>query len=312
MVARYHYCAYARRLRLGDSRSGFGAGRVDYADESRKPLIAFDEGYIRGKHIDYFIRQRDDAQRVGGERVVHVRKGLHGVEVVTVEGQTVERALGQDEVTPSVYLVHGGHHFARRRKGNFGNLFIFCLKGAVIYPLVERQAHYRALGGVTEDAGRAVVVFPYRRRAGEAELFDEVDLVVIEGVGFGHGLTAAHPKALYGHLVHGQRTRLVGADYRGRTERFDSLHLADERVLCRHLFCALREYERDNERKRFGHRRHGERYGDHYHVHGQHAAALYEADDEEHYCRHYGDAAYYFAHLIEAHLQGRFLLLCIL
>ena len=158
----------------------------------------------------------------------------------TIEGNAVERALGEHEISPFRAAHDDGHHLARGRERDLPHFLVLLAQMLVVDALRLGEGDDRRLRGIADDLFLPVVVPADGCRAGKGELLQKAHLLPVKVRVLGHGLGAVHPEPLDGHFVHGERARLVRTDDGGTAQRLHRLHLPDERVLCRHLLGALR------------------------------------------------------------------------
>nr|WP_232547115.1 hypothetical protein [Propioniciclava soli] len=258
-----------------DGLDGFGTRRVDDADdalegEALARIVA--EIAVRGA-----AGGGQDAQAVGGELVddalpvgaVEVGGGVRVVGVRLV-GAQVEDPVGRALEEHDVVTV--------RRRGLDGHVFVVGVErdvvGAPVAVGVEvdlgGQRHQGALGGLAAD-GPALVLTPQLGVVGhghgghegaEIGVVVEADLGAVErdlavgGIALARHLVAVGGRddRAGGHLVGGERARLVGADRGHRTKGLDRGHGARDGVAVRHRRDAAGQRDRQDRGQTFGDR----------------------------------------------------------
>ncbi len=211
----------------------------------------------------------------------------------------VGRALGVLLKAAVESLHHNGHHLAARIERSLAHARMLLAKagqarlGGIVYQ--------RALGGLAHGlAGLGIPLgIGAQRHAGEE-------------LGLGRGeLVLDH-----GHLVLGERARLIGANHLRAAERLHGGELADNRLAAGHLGHTERKHDGDHGHQTLGDGGDSKRHGNHKGVeqgrgvthHVAHAVAqdVHTKDNHADHDNHDGEDA---AELGELNLQGRELLL---
>ena len=261
MVACDHLHPDAGAPAFGDGGDGFGAGRVDQADETDEGELPVEIGLVeyglRGRHRA--LGNGKHPLPFGGEPfnhrlpVVSVER-RHAAPVAALVAAEREHRLGRalqvDLRMSLVIVVQRGHVAVRRIEGD----------GVGAAPLVEasqsgasdlaRQREQRAFHGIALDLPAGPGVLQQRvvtKRSGEGDLgqngvFVRRDPVVLpKDRALGSIAVTGHPIEPPGggeagdrHGVAGEGAGLVRADHRHRAQRLDGGQLTHDGIAPRH------------------------------------------------------------------------------
>ena len=196
--------------------------------------------------------------------------------------------------------VHRDHALGLAAERDLGNAWVLALHRRAVQPAFFRSDNQRRFGRVAQDGGIAVLAVDLRVVAQQADPQREVQWLIgarlevlfrdaelpgrrIAGAGDLEPAFTDLERA-DGHLIAGQRPRLVGADYRRRAERFDGGQAANKRVHARHALHPQRQRHGSHGRQALGHRR--DRQRDAHLEHVQEAVAPQPAGHHDHRAEH--------------------------
>ena len=297
VVAGDHDHADACTLRRGDRRLGLRARRVDDAQNADKDQFLLQRLHFGvGCGLIALMRNAavgdaQRAQRLGGQlldrgqnlRPPFFSQRAHLVAATFVRAarqQHIGSTLGDHGHRICVLGVglHCAHQLAVGGEGHLADAgkALVHLFGADAD--LARRHHQRRLGRVALDSPGTLLLFEHgvvRQRAAQqrtahigqqdwvgrllaAAVQQHLPLRCVADAGQFHA-SAGGDDGAHGHLVLGQRARLVRADDRGRTERLHRRQLAHDGVALDHALHAQRQHDRENGRQPFGHGGHGQR-----------------------------------------------------
>ncbi len=227
MVARDHDRLDTRADSVGNSRLALLTRRVDHRDKTKEGVVVF--GFDRKSLVAFLVGKGQNAQTLLGVFIILIENYflilvgnrtyavLCGDADAAVEDR-VERALCED-MRHAVEPVFGAHHLAVGVKRNL----LYPAEGVADNVLVKAYAarglNQRVLCRVADalavdDAG--VVVENHVVNQTAVALEPDVELFLADTL-------AVDVNALNGHLVLGERARLIGADNRHAAETFNRL-----------------------------------------------------------------------------------------